>query len=103
MRYDSSMQESVLQISGLARTYGARTVVNDVSFDVRRGEMFGFLGYHPTPPKGSSAAYTADQREQMQQGLRILARMIVRAHLRRKASRAFSSPPEPTSDRGVED
>ena len=35
------MQESVLQINGLTKTFGARTVVNDVSFEVRRGEMFG--------------------------------------------------------------
>ena len=29
--------------------------------------------------------YTARQREQMQKGLRILAKIIVRAHLRRQA------------------
>ena len=35
-----------------------------------------------TSSNGSSAAYTAEQREQLRRGLRILARMIVRAHLR---------------------
>ena len=40
----------------------------------------------PMSPKRSSAAYTIEHREQMQRGLRILARMIVRAHLRREAS-----------------
>ena len=47
------MQESVVQVNGLTRTYGARTVVNDVSFDVRRGEMFGLLG-----PNGSGKTAT---------------------------------------------
>ena len=35
---------------------------------------------------------TAGQRETMQQGLRILARIIVRAHLRRESSRTESAP-----------
>ena len=52
----------------------------------------------PNSPKSSTAAYTAKQREQLQRGLRILARMIVRAHLRREAPRAGSSPPEPPAD-----
>ena len=41
--------------------------------------------------------YTAGQRKTMRQGLRILARIIARAHLRRQASGAGSSPPEPPS------
>ncbi len=36
-------------------------------------------------------AYTAGQREQLRHGLRILARMIARARLRREASRSDSS------------
>ena len=40
--------------------------------------------HNPSSPKKSSTAYTAEQRERMQRGLRILARMIVRAHLRRE-------------------
>ena len=47
---------------------------------------------NPTAPPGSSTAYTTAQREQLQRGLRILARMIVRAHLRRQASRPGAAP-----------
>ena len=36
--------------------------------------------------------YTAEQREQLESGLRILARMIVRAHLRRQQE------PSPSGD-----
>jgi len=40
--------------------------------------------------------YTAKQRETMQQGLRILARIIARAHLKRQSSLPESAPsPEP--------
>ena len=47
----------------------------------------------PNTPQKSLSGYTPRQREQMQQGLRILARMIVRAHLGREASQAASAPP----------
>ncbi len=48
---------------------------------------------NPGSPERSSTAYTPKQREQLQHGLRILARMIVRAHLRREASQRGSAPP----------
>ena len=51
-----------------------------------------------TSSNGTSVAYTAGQREQLRRGLRILARMIVRAHLRREASRSASSQPEQPLD-----
>lgn len=38
----------VLEIENLSKSFGDRTVVNDVSFHVERGEIFGFLG-----PNGS--------------------------------------------------
>ena len=42
--------------------------------------------------KPGMPVYTAEQREIMQQGLRILARIIARTHLRREASRTESAP-----------
>ena len=50
-------------------------------------------------PRGTSQKYTAQQREQMQTGLRILARMIARAHLRRQATGTVPEPP-PDPDAG---
>ena len=47
------MLEQVLQVEGLTKTYGRRNVVNDISFDVKRGEMFGYLG-----PNGSGKTTT---------------------------------------------
>ena len=54
-----------------------------------------------TSSSGSAAAYSAEQRETLRRGLRILARMIVRSHLRREASQAASAPQETSSDRGT--
>ena len=47
------MLEHVLKVEGLTKTYGWRTVVNDISLDVKRGEMFGYLG-----PNGSGKTTT---------------------------------------------
>ena len=33
-----------LRTEGLVKRYGKRTVVNDVSFDVKQGEIVGLLG-----------------------------------------------------------
>ena len=51
-------------------------------------------------PEGTTPQYTAREREKMQMGLRILARMIALAHLRREASGAAAAPPP---DRGAGD
>jgi ABC-2 type transport system ATP-binding protein len=34
----------ILQVRGLTVAYGPKTAVDDVSFDIRRGEIFGLLG-----------------------------------------------------------
>jgi lipopolysaccharide export system ATP-binding protein len=46
MSETNNMQEErmVLRTEGLVKRYGKRTVVNDVSFDVKQGEIVGLLG-----------------------------------------------------------
>jgi ABC-2 type transport system ATP-binding protein len=44
----------VIQVRGLTKRYGRRAVVNDLSFEVRPGEVTGFLG-----PNGSGKTTTA--------------------------------------------
>ena len=44
---NNNIQDSerlVLRTEGLVKIYGKRTVVNDVSFDVKQGEIVGLLG-----------------------------------------------------------
>ena len=53
----------------------------------------------PASPKRTAAAYTAEQREQLRRGLRILARMIVRAYLRGETAQVPDERPEPPFDR----
>ncbi|MEM0492684.1 MAG: ABC transporter ATP-binding protein [Candidatus Thermoplasmatota archaeon] len=37
-------QPGMIEVKHLVKRYGSKTVVNDVTFSVRRGEIFGFLG-----------------------------------------------------------
>ena len=37
-------QESVIRVNSLSRRFGDLTAVDDISFQVARGEIFGFLG-----------------------------------------------------------
>ena len=37
-------RETSIQVRGLTRRFGTFTAVNDISFDVAQGEVFGFLG-----------------------------------------------------------
>ena len=41
---NNAQEPLVLRAEGLVKRYGKRTVVNDVSFDVRQGEIVGLLG-----------------------------------------------------------
>jgi ABC-2 type transport system ATP-binding protein len=47
------MNEQVLLVERLTKIFGRRKVVNDISFDVKRGEIFGYLG-----PNGSGKTTT---------------------------------------------
>jgi ABC-2 type transport system ATP-binding protein len=47
------MSEPAIQVTGLTKRYGPRTVVDDVTLDVARGEIAGFLG-----PNGSGKTTT---------------------------------------------
>ena len=44
MMNKQELERLVLRAEGLVKIYGKRTVVNDVSFDVRQGEIVGLLG-----------------------------------------------------------
>jgi ABC-2 type transport system ATP-binding protein len=46
--YDMSAAEFAIDVSGITKRYGNRAVVNDIAMQVRRGEIYGFLG-----PNGS--------------------------------------------------
>ena len=39
-----SMSEKMIQVDNFMMRFGDRTVIEDLSFDVKRGEVFGFLG-----------------------------------------------------------
>jgi len=48
-------REAVIKVEGLTKRYGEVVAVNDISFSVNRGELFGFLG-----PNGAGKTTTID-------------------------------------------
>ena len=37
-------EENVIEVNQLTKTFGDFTAVNTISFEVKKGEIFGFLG-----------------------------------------------------------
>lgn len=56
------MTEPVVSVKGLMKRYGSFTAVNDLSFDVKRGEVFGLLG-----PNGAGKTTTLECLEGIRQ------------------------------------
>jgi len=54
----NNQQDSILKVSGLNVQYGSFIAVKDVSFDVRKGEIFGLLG-----PNGAGKTSTLSSIE----------------------------------------
>jgi ABC-2 type transport system ATP-binding protein len=56
------MEESIIEVQGFTKTYGDFVAVNDISFEVMQGEIFGLLG-----PNGAGKTTTLESLE----GLRL--------------------------------
>lgn len=52
------MTETILEVRKLRKTYGSKTVVKNISFEVKRGEVFGILG-----PNGAGKTTTLEMIE----------------------------------------
>lgn len=56
------MARAIVQVTDLVKTYGGRNVVDGVSFEVQKGEVFGILG-----PNGAGKTTTLEMIEGMRQ------------------------------------
>ncbi|MGH2516043.1 MAG: hypothetical protein ACRDHP_10355, partial [Ktedonobacterales bacterium] len=41
---DTAVVDAIVAVRGLTKRYGKHTAVDGISFDIRRGEIFGLLG-----------------------------------------------------------
>jgi ABC-2 type transport system ATP-binding protein len=54
----SLMDDAIIEVHGFRKTYGTSVAVDGISFDVRRGEIFGLLG-----PNGAGKTSTLESLE----------------------------------------
>lgn len=54
------MKDAILEVKGLTKVYGKKNVVNGISFEVKKGEIFGILG-----PNGAGKTTTLEMIETM--------------------------------------
>ncbi len=52
------MSEVIVRVKGLTKKYGRKTVVDDINFEVKKGEIFGILG-----PNGAGKTTTLEMLE----------------------------------------
>ena len=50
---ENNHNETIIEVSGLTKRFGSFTAVNNISFSIKKGEIFGFLG-----PNGSGKSTT---------------------------------------------
>ncbi len=55
---DTSEEKPILEVNRLRKVYGKKTVVNNISFTVKKGEVFGILG-----PNGAGKTTTLEMLE----------------------------------------
>lgn len=55
MNYGEKMMENVIEVKSLLKKYGNFTAVNVISSNVKKGEIFAFLG-----PKGAGKTTTLE-------------------------------------------
>src|SRR5262245_31340575 len=56
------MAESIVEVRNLTKKYGKKTAVDNISFDVKRGEIFGILG-----PNGAGKTTTLEAIETLRE------------------------------------
>jgi len=67
----SVLMDEVIQVEGLVKQYGALTAVDNVSFSVRRGAIFGIVG-----PNGAGKTTTLEIIEGLQQATKGRIRVL---------------------------